>query len=179
MVMKFIRWLDKHLEEYFLVSATGIAVVVLTYQVFMRSIMGDSSRWSEELGRYLFIWIIYIGISYGVKKQRHISVDAFVMLFQARGKVILNIIANALFLFFAVYMVYYGYVVASQIFMRGQVSAGLGIQMGWVYLAGPVGMALTSIRIIQHIIFQVRNLIKGDLEGVEKEFEEKVKQEGV
>ncbi|MDQ0338285.1 TRAP-type C4-dicarboxylate transport system permease small subunit [Caldalkalibacillus uzonensis] len=174
--MKVLRWLDEHLEEYMLILLSVIAVVIVFYQVFMRYVMGDSSRWSEELARYLFIWLIYIGISYGVKRQRHISVDALSMVLSARGKVILNIIANMLFLFFAVFMVFYGYQVMMYIFDRGQTSAGLGLPMGYVYAAGPVGMALTSVRLIQHLIKQFRRLLAGDLEDVEEEFEEQIKQ---
>lgn len=175
-MVRVLRWLDEHLEEYILIFLSALTVVVVFYQVFMRYVMGDSSRWSEELARYAFIWLIYIGISYGVKKQRHITVDAFLMLFKAKGKVILNIAANLLFLAFSLTMIVYGYDVMMYIFDRNQTSAGLHLPMGYVYAAGPIGMALTSIRLIQHIVLQINRLRSGDLEEVEKEFEEHLKQ---
>ncbi|MBB6448629.1 TRAP-type C4-dicarboxylate transport system permease small subunit [Geomicrobium halophilum] len=174
--MKILRWLDKHLEEYILVFLSALATVVVLYNVFMRFVMNDSSSWAEELARFSFIWLILVGISYGVKTQRHISVDALLMAFKAKGKVIINIIANVLFLIFAITMVYFGYDVASTTLDRGQVTPGLQIPMGVVYLAAPVGMFLTSIRLIQHIWGQISRLKTGDFEDVEEEFSEQMKQ---
>ncbi|QQK78830.1 TRAP transporter small permease [Salicibibacter cibi] len=174
--MRILRWLDKHLEEYIVVFLSALATVVVSYNVFMRFVMNSSSSWAEELARFSFVWLVLIGISYGIKRQRHISVDAVLMLFKARGKIIINIIANFLFLIFAVTMVYFGFEITSTTFDRGQITPGLQIPMGAVYLAAPVGMFLASVRLIQHIWKQITRLKTGDFEDVEEEFEEQMKQ---
>ncbi|MBU8908950.1 TRAP transporter small permease, partial [Desertibacillus haloalkaliphilus] len=107
--MKALKWLDEHFEELFLVIFSAVMVAVIALQVFMRYVMGSSLSWSEELARYCFIWLVYLGISYGVKKQRHIKVDVLLLALKDRGKIILNIFANVLFLGFAVFVIIYGY----------------------------------------------------------------------
>lgn len=149
--MKTLRWLDKYFEEVLLTILSSVMVSVIFLQVVMR-IMNSSLSWSEELARYCFIWLVYIGISYGVKKQRHIKVDVLLVLLKEKGRVILTIIANLLFLFFAVYVMIYGYDIASRLLAFGQQSPALHIPMGLVYMATPVGMGLTVIRIIQNLI---------------------------
>ncbi|KHF38742.1 TRAP transporter small permease [Halalkalibacter okhensis] len=174
--MKVLKWLDDHIEEVFLVLFSVIMVSVIFVQVFMRYIMGSSLAWSEELARYCFIWMIYIGISYGVKKQRHIKVDVLLLLFKDKGRIVFNIISNVLFLAFAIFVVFYGYQMAQQLLNFGQKSPALQIPMGFVYMAGPVGMALTAIRLIQNLIKHIKALLgKGDTE-VKTELE-KVKDE--
>nr|WP_246407415.1 TRAP transporter small permease [Geomicrobium halophilum] len=137
-----------------LVILTSIMVIITALQIFMRFVLGSSLEWSEELARYCFIWMIYIGISYGVKKQRHIKVDVLMLLFKDKGKVILNMIANVIFLAFAIFIVIYGTNIAVQIFGWGQTSPGLGLPMAFVYFATPAGMSLTVIRLIQQLVKQ-------------------------
>ncbi|WP_328587737.1 TRAP transporter small permease [Alteribacter lacisalsi] len=162
-MMRVIRWLDEHIEEVLLVIFSGIMVFIIALQIFMRAVLDNSLPWSEELARFSFIWLVYIGISYGIKKQRHIKVDVLLVLFKERGKIILNMISNVIFLAFAAVIVYYGNDIAQRILELGQRSPGLGIPMGFVYLATPVGMGLTIIRLIQQLIQQGRALAgKGD-----------------
>ena len=61
-----------------LMSAIGL---VLSFQVIMRYVFHSSLGWSEELARYMFVWLVFIGISYGAKVMRHIKIDAFLYLF--------------------------------------------------------------------------------------------------
>ncbi|WP_017727106.1 TRAP transporter small permease [Halalkalibacterium ligniniphilum] len=156
--MNVVRWLDEHFEELFLVIFSVIMVVVIAMQVFMRYVMGSSLSWSEELARYCFIWLVYLGISYGVKKQRHIKVDVALILLKDKGKLIVHMIANLLFLAFAIFVVIYGLDIAQRFLEFGQTSAAMSIPMGLVYLATPVGMGLTAIRLIQQLILQVKTL---------------------
>lgn len=156
--MRTLKWLDENFEKVFLVLFSTIMVVVIFLQVFMRYVMQNSLPWSEELARYCAIWLVYIGISYGVKKQRHISVDIAFLLLKDRGKLILQIIANILFLSFAIFVALYGYDTSARLLEFGQKSPANQIPMGLVYLAAPVGMALAGIRIVQNLILQFQSL---------------------
>lgn len=158
--MKILKWLDQHIEELLLILFSTIMVVVIFLQVVMRQ-FGNSLSWSEELARYSFIWLVYIGISYGVKKDRHIKVDIALLLFKEKGKIILTIIANLLFIVFAIFVIYYGFIIANQILDFGQKSPANQIPMGLVYMATPIGMGLTLIRIIQNLIKYIKAL-RGD-----------------
>ncbi|MFA1819982.1 TRAP transporter small permease [Virgibacillus oceani] len=156
--MKILKWLDEHLEESLLIILSSVMSIAITLQVFMRHVMNSSLSWSEELARYCFIWLVYIGISYAVKKQRHIKVDVVLHILKEKQKIILGIIANLIFLAFSLLMIRYGYDIAQQLLNFGQTSPALHIPMGIVYMATPVGFALTSIRLIQQIILQIRAL---------------------
>lgn len=151
-MLKPLKWLDENLEKYIIFLLSTVMVVVIFIQVFMRYVMSNSLSWSEELARYCFIWLIYIGISYAVKRHRHIKVDAALLLFKDKTKIYFSLISNILFLIFCVYVVIYGYGIASQLLSFGQTTPALQIPTGIVYLAPPVGMGLAGIRLIQNII---------------------------
>ncbi|RBW68380.1 TRAP transporter small permease [Bacillus taeanensis] len=153
--MKVINWLDKHFEEYILVILSLLTVVVIFIQVVMRYLLDSSLVWSEELARYAFIWMVFIGVSYAVKKQRHITVDAFALLFNDKGKIVLAMIGNVFFFSFCLILAYFGYGVILKV---SRLSPALEIPLGWIYAAPVVGLILSAIRLIQILYKQVKEL---------------------
>ena len=153
--MKVINWLDKHLEEYILIVLSICTVFIVFIQVVMRYVFGESLTWSEEVARYVFIWMIYVGISYGVQKEKHLGVDAFPMLFEKKGRIIIDMIASFSFFIFAVVMTYFGLDIVLKVTRE---SAALELPLEWVYAAPVIGMILTSIRLIQKLVQLVKEL---------------------
>ena len=149
---KILKWLDDNAELYLCVFLMSFMTLVTFIQVVMRKVFNNSLSWSEELARYLFIWTIYIGISYGVKMDKHVAVDAVYSYMPKGVKKYYAMIAYALFLLFAVAIVYYGVTVVGMQISSGQVSPAMGLPMQYVYVAPVVGMVLTVIRLVQKII---------------------------
>ena len=69
---KFINALNKT-EEVVLVAMFALMVAIIFIQVVMRK-LNNSLYWSEELGKFLFIWISWLGISIGEKRGEHIKI---------------------------------------------------------------------------------------------------------
>ena len=156
--MKVIRWLDENIEKVILVFFSVIMVAVIFLQVVLRQV-DQSLSWSEELARYCFIWMIYIGISLGVKEQKHVRIDAVLFMLREKGQIVLLFIANLFFMAFALFVIIYGYEVANQLLHFGQKSPANQIPMGFVYMATPVGMGLTLIRLIQNQVKLIKSLL--------------------
>jgi len=150
--MKVLRFLDDNLEKMICTVTIALMSAIIVAQVFFRYVLNNSLSWSEELARYLFIWTIYIGISYGVKMDKHVAVDAVYSYMPKGVKKYYAMIAYALFLLFAVAIVYYGVTVVGMQISSGQVSPAMGLPMQYVYVAPVVGMVLTVIRLVQKII---------------------------
>ncbi|ENH96140.1 C4-dicarboxylate transport system small permease [Gracilibacillus halophilus YIM-C55.5] len=134
-----------------------VLVTILFAQVVMRNMMTFTFTWTEELARYLFIWTTFIGVSYAVKKNKHIKIDSLALLFKKNGNFVMRTISNLLFLAFAILVVYYG---LNTVFGITRTTPGLGISYGWVYASTLVGFFLTVIRLIQdqwHITSRWKN----------------------
>lgn len=154
--MKALRFLDENIEKMLCVIALALMSAVIVAQVFCRYVLNSSLSWSEELARYLFIWMIYIGISYGVKLDKHICVDAVYSFAPKSIKRYYAIVSYLLFLLFAVAMVYFGILVVGMQISSGQVSPAMGVPMQYVYAAPVVGFVLTAIRLVQKVIEAIR-----------------------
>lgn len=147
--MKILKYLDESIEEILLVFLLSSTSILTFLQVIMRYIAKSPLSWSEELSRYMFIWLIYIGVSYGVKKSAHIKVDFLMNIFPRPIRKFVLIISDIIFMGFSLFIVVTGYQVATKILSLGQKSPALGLQMGYVYFATVVGFGLTFIRLLQ------------------------------
>ena len=162
--MKVLKWLDDNFEKTICILLMSSMTSIIFLQFVMRRVFNNSLPWSEELARYLFIWLIYIGISYGAKMKSHIKLELAVVKLPAKIQPFFVILAELLFLGFALFIVYFSWeVVQRQIFL-GQTSPAMRLPMSVVYAAPMVGFFLASIRQIQVIVLYVKDLFRKDKE---------------
>ncbi len=58
----------------------GSLVVIMFIQVFFRYVLNNSLSWSEELAKYLFVWMTFLGAALCLRDKAHIGVDYFLSL---------------------------------------------------------------------------------------------------
>ena len=160
--MKVLKWLDENLEKSICVVLMCIMTTLVFVQVIMRYVFKNSLSWSEELARYVFIWLIYLGISYGAKMRKHIKIDAALLLFPKVLRKWVVVIGDILFLAFACYLTKTGFDYCVTQAELGKCSAALGIPFPYVYSAVVVGFALTVIRQIQTLIYRFKCIKNGE-----------------
>ena len=158
--MKFV-W--NHLEEFFIIPLMFIMSIIIFVQVIMRYAFGNSLTWSEELARYLFIWLIYFAVSYTAHKEKHIRIDAAINLYPKKLRPYILIVSEIIVLAFAVFIAVTGVTVFQKITMSGQVSPAIGLPMQFVYAAPLIGFVLTAIRQVECIVKRIRNLGKQEV----------------
>lgn len=162
--MKVLRWLDKNFEEKLMSLTLWSIVVIMGIQVIMRYVFRSSLVWSEEVSRYLFIWMVFVGMSYGIKNGTHMRIDMLEHFFPKLKKG-LGILADLCFLTFAAFMIGPGFTVIKSLVTTGQTSPAAEIPMYIVYTGLLVGFILVLFRVIQKYI--VKFLQKLQSKGVE------------
>lgn len=150
-----LKLIDEHFEEAIIVALISAMSLLVGAQVFMRYVMSASLSWSEELSRYLFIWLTYLGVAFAVRRDAHIRVTMLVSVFSPGWQVAARILTHAIFAGFAAFVMYQGWFMVERTFRFGQTSASLGIPMGYVYLAPVTGFALTLARLMQAAILDL------------------------
>ena len=155
--MKLIKYLDDHFEEHLLILIMSLMCILIFMQVLFRYFANLPLAWTEEIARYLFVWLIYIGSSLAVKNRKHIKVDAVMLLFGPKMKKVLLIVSNILFLVFAAIITYYGSgIIYKLAVVRPQVSPSVEIPMYIPYLSVPVGFTLIFVRLVQDTIKRLK-----------------------
>lgn len=149
--MKVLKWLDENFEEKLMSAALWAIVIIMGIQVIMRYVFKSSLTWSEEVSRYLFVWMVFIGISYGIKNGTHMRIDMLEH-FIPKLKKSLGILADACFLAFSIYMIGPGVSVVQSIKASGQTSPAGGVPMNVVYTSLLIGFILVVFRVVQKYI---------------------------
>ena len=145
------------LEEILLVSSLAFTVGLVFLQVIMRYIFQDSLSWSEELARYLFLWQIWLGASFAVKKHAHLRIEAVVDNVPPKIARCMQCIALIVWFAFSLFLAIKGSELALLLLKRGQVSPAMRMPMGWVYASVPVGSGLMAIRLLEEMFSFFRN----------------------
>src|SRR5690625_5834068 len=77
MIDRLMQVLDKALG-YFLAFLMAAMVIDVSWQVITRFVLGEPSAYTEELARFLLIWIGILGAAYSFRKRAHLGLDLFV-----------------------------------------------------------------------------------------------------
>lgn len=147
-----IKKVFNNIEEYILLPSFMFSVALIFFQVIMRYIFQNSLSWSEELARYIFIWQLWLGISYAAKNQSHIRITMIQNILNDKQKKILETFALVVWFAFGCFVAAQGTQIALQIKAFGQTSAALGLPMEYAYIAVPVGATLMNIRLVQNLL---------------------------
>lgn len=153
--MKLIKWFDDYFEALFLIVTLFSMSIIIAVQVFFRYVLLNSISWSEEIARYLFIYMVYFGIAYAVRTNRHIRVEVVLNLLPQTGKKIMTISADVLFLIFATVVTFKSGEVVRTISRLGQIAGITGIPMAIIYCGVPVGYGMVVLRLIQNLIHKI------------------------
>jgi TRAP-type C4-dicarboxylate transport system permease small subunit len=135
--------------NWFLALLMAGMVVIISAQVWCRFILNDPLSWSEEAGRYLFVWISFMGAAAGVRYQVHLGIDLMDKLLSPRAYRYVVVLVNLIIQIFLIMIIYWGFKILGII--QFQESPSMNISMKYPYLAVPVGgifMLINSLRIM-------------------------------
>lgn len=152
--MKFREKIDKILGIA-LAFIMGVMVINVLWQVFTRFIMGTPSSFTDELARYLMIWVGVLGAAYISGKRMHVAIDLLPSKLSTKNQSKLKIFINyivILFSFFA--LVGGGFRLVFITFTLEQYSPALQIPLALVYLVIPISGILIIYYKISDIIYK-------------------------
>src|SRR5699024_6396085 len=129
---RFIQFINKWMERITM-GFVVIMVILIFMQVVSRSILGITFSWPEEAARFLFIWVVFLGVGFAFKYGANISIEAFVERLPMNWRKVCQLAVLLLCSTFLLILTVQGIDLMSRAMQ--QMSPGLGIPMGYVYLA--------------------------------------------
>jgi TRAP-type C4-dicarboxylate transport system permease small subunit len=154
--MMRLRAIAGRMDDWVARAETAVIIVLVTLltavtfaQVITRYVLGDSLIWSEEVARYLFVWVSMIGAALALREGGHFGLDLLIRP-MPRLKPILGPLVTLVMVVFLVILLKTGIdetrLAAMQFAMTFQ------MRMQWAYLALPVGAGLMLFHIAVHLI---------------------------
>lgn len=146
--------IDKILEPV-LISLLTIMLLSVLWQVFSRYLLKEPSSFTEELARFMLIWIGTLGAAYAAGLKLHLAITLFPSKLSEDGQKKLQLLLNALVIIFAVTVFCIGgsrLVYITQVL--GQKSPALGLPLFYVYSIIPIsGLLIIAYKAIE--IFEI------------------------
>jgi len=132
------RYVDR-VGDGLLVALMALAVGNVTWQVVSRFALSAPSAYTDELSRFVLVWIGLIGAARGVGERAHLAMNVLVLRLSARRREWIGVAVDALlFAFACIVLVYGGGSLVVLSLELGQRSAAMRVPLGCVYAALPL-----------------------------------------
>jgi len=129
--------------KWLLIILMAMMTINVLWQVFTRFIMQDPSSYTEELARFMLIWLGILGASYVAGQKMHLAIDLLSQKLEGRSKSYLELfIQSMIFLFSLFVMVIGGFRLVQITLTLNQISAALQVPLGYIYCVVPLSGAL-------------------------------------
>lgn len=143
-----MRWL-KYFEEGAITFLMAAMTLLTFMQVIARYVFNYSFVWVLEATGIMFAWLIFVGMSYGVRVGAHIGVDAAVKLLGAAAARVVGAIAALLCIAYALIVAYGSYQYVYKIYTVGILMQDIPIQTWIPRVILPIGFLLLAFRFLQ------------------------------
>lgn len=146
---RILKFLDEYFEEIIGVIMLAVCLSLIFVGVVMRLVFTSGIPWQEELSRILYVLVVYLGASYGMKTKDHIRITFVLELLPKKGALVLEIITDIIWAAFNILVI----IISAGVYPKLQrffgESAVLEIPLHWIFLTVPIGFALVTIRLVQ------------------------------
>lgn len=167
-----LKWVSNNFEEIIGAFCLTATVILLFMQVIFRYVVGNSIAWTEELSRFAFLGLVYIGTSLAAKNKAHIRVTAQFKIFPVKVQNFMIIFSDLIWIAFNCVVIWQGFLLYEKMVQYPLVSPVLGWNLRYLFLIIPFCFALQIFRILQGYYLWVKGGFKEKLiveegEGVE------------
>ena len=123
--------------------ALFVMFLVIIYQVFMRDVLTKPPTWSDELARYLYIYLVFLGAACISRKQAHIRMDFLPTKLHGRARARLLLVHEVLIIAFLLYA--FQSAVVFYDFYRKIPSPAMEMPSGYLVIIVPIACVLMLI----------------------------------
>jgi TRAP-type C4-dicarboxylate transport system permease small subunit len=145
--------------EVVMVGILAVMVVLVFGNVVARYAFDAAITWAEEVSRFLFVWLTFVGATLGLQKGLHIGMDMLVTRLGARRRLLMEVLNSLIVLvFLGVWMVGGVTLIEANL---DYMSPATGFSMGLVYLIGPLAAVLMAFEVLSRLASAGRQLTRG------------------
>ncbi|MEN0000787.1 MAG: TRAP transporter small permease [Pseudomonadota bacterium] len=158
---QILQNLNRNAERWALLVFYTMLVATMFIEVLRREILSYSSIWGEEIVRYSFIYLAWIGAAAAVRERGHIRIDVILHYVGPRVKALIYLFGDLVMVAVALVALYYSFETVHVSYKFGSVTDGLRISRVWFLMAVPIGFALVLLRLVQSINRDLADLRAG------------------
>jgi TRAP-type C4-dicarboxylate transport system permease small subunit len=156
--MKTVNFWLNRLLEWIVIGCVAATILVVLWGVMSRFVVAVPSRWTEELAIILLTWTALLGAAIGFKNRQHLGVDYLFNKLDTDARRLNAVIVQLMVIIFALcVMIWGGSNLVLKTLATGQITAALGVPVGYTYMAVP----LSGLAIVLFAIEEIAQVIAG------------------
>ncbi len=141
------------------VTSMMVMLVIIFFQVVTRYLFGHTFEWSEEIARFLFVWVVFLGSALIMGESGHLSVRMLPEKFKdTTFGFVLEVFINFCSYAFILLLIVQGSKMTST--MTFQTAPALGISMSWIYAIIPASATLMLLYLVKDTIRIAKEIAK-------------------
>ncbi|GAB3487749.1 TRAP transporter small permease [Marinomonas epiphytica] len=146
--------------KYLAMAAVAVMTLSILVQVFCRYVLDDSLPWSEELARYLMVWMTFLTLPVVSRMKQHAALEIILGALPARLAVLLEL---ALYVLVAI-VLFYAFDRSWDFAVKGNrmLATALPITKAWSYMAMPIGFGVMMLVYLELFLEAIQRLIRGE-----------------
>lgn len=148
---KSMKYLNKVVEIILEVLVAGM-VLGCCWQVITRFVLHNPSKYTEELLRYMLIWLTMMGVPYAYGQNSHLAINLIVKKFKPKNETLAQIAIDVLIMILSVSVMIIGGIMVTAN-AAGQLSPAMQIPMQVYYVCVPVSFSIISASLVTLIMF--------------------------
>jgi len=153
--MILLKNIWQNLERWIAMFFIAFLAVILFVEVLFRYILYESVGWISEISSFMFVWFIYLSISYITGKDAHIRVQVLDLIVPKHWIRYVDICMNFLWLAFNCLMIIYGIQLVLSVIQYPFRTPILDISMAIPYSIIPLAFGLMTIRLSVNMYGQI------------------------
>ncbi|MCY4150716.1 MAG: TRAP transporter small permease [Aestuariivita sp.] len=153
--------IDRNAERWLLLVFYVMLVGTMFIEVVRREVFSYSSIWGEEIVRYSFIYLAWIGAAAAIRERAHIRIDVILNYVPNTIKALLYIFGDVVMFAVALVAIYWSWETLHVSWTFGSVTHGLRISQTFFLFAVPFGFALMLFRLTQSFLRDLSHLREG------------------
>ena len=148
-----MHWIDKTVRV--VVSAMiAVFTVVILVSIFFRYVLNDSLVWSEQVCRYLYVWMVMLGMPVVYREKGNVAFDLLYNKFSPRVKRLFHVTTDLLIACFSGFLALQG--LKYTILKGSTIITGINLPQGYLYVSQSIGGVIMILFVIEHIISQTK-----------------------
>jgi TRAP-type transport system small permease protein len=142
--------------EVIMVTILTIMVGLVFGNVVARYVFNSAITWAEEVARFLFVWLTFVGASFGLMRGLHLGMDMVVARLSPRTRSLIEVVNGFIILaFLGVWVVGGVHLIQANL---DYMSPATGFSMGLVYMIGPLAAVLMGIEALSRLAASIKTL---------------------
>lgn len=136
-------------------TLVALMTAIILIQVFFRYVLGNALSWSEEIARFMMVWLTFLIAPVAYHKGLNVSMDTVSSLFKGRFGTIVQLVVNLLIMAMVMVLLWKSF---------GMIERGMNlrastvnIKVAFIYLVMPIGFSLMLTVGLEHLLNNIRD----------------------